>query len=63
MKREYCKPTLFRMELRPEERLAACDWPIGFNFSEVSCVKTFAEVQGWQVVCQNAYNNAPTIGS
>jgi hypothetical protein len=30
MKKSYCKPTFVKMELQPEERLAACDWPASY---------------------------------
>ncbi len=63
MKKSYQKPVMTFMRLRPEEKLAVCEWLVGFSTSGNSCQKTWAEVAGWSAICQENYNNAPVSGS
>ncbi len=62
MKKAYQKPTLTFMRLRPEERLAQCQWPIGF-WSGSSCQQPWADVAIVSSTCMAMYNNSETTGS
>ena len=62
MKKTYQKPEIVFMHLRPEERLAACQWPIGF-WSGASCTQAWSAVPQVSATCISMYNNAPTAGS
>lgn len=63
MKKKYVKPEIIFMKLKPEERLAACDWPVGFMASDGSCQKTWAQYPAMAQMCTSLYNNAPSASS
>jgi len=63
MRKEYIKPEVTVMHLRPEERLALCDWPVGFMGGGGSCTEIWADVPAFAAMCQDMYDNAPTTGS
>jgi hypothetical protein len=39
MKKPYERPAAIVMTLRPEEKIALCDWPTGYMVSTPGCVK------------------------
>lgn len=62
MKKPYARPAVHVMELRPEEKLASCMWPIGFWFGD-SCVSAWKDVGEAQSFCETLYQNAGSTGS
>ena len=64
MKKAYEKPSATWMELRPEEKMAVCEWPIGFTTTGgVGCSQTWSEVSAYSPMCLSLYNNSQTSGS
>jgi hypothetical protein len=63
MKKAYQKPEIVFMHLRPEEKLAVCEWPVGFTSSGGGCAKTWQEVPAYRDMCMSMYNNAVVSGS
>ena len=64
MKKPYERPTAILMELRPEEKMAVCEWPIGFTTTgSTGCSQTFADAILYHDLCLGLYNNAQTTGS
>lgn len=65
MRRVYVKPTVTIMHLRPEEKLALCDWPVGFMSSSGVCDKIMIEVSDpeWSILCTAKYDKAGQTGS
>ncbi len=51
------------MELRPEERLAVCDYPVGFMAGGGACQETWIDVPGVAATCQSLYNDIEATGS
>lgn len=62
MKKLYSKPIVNILELRPEEKLATCQWPIGY-WSGSPCALTWAQVPEDKDYCQAKYNLTPSSGS
>lgn len=65
MRKHYEKPEIVFMQLRPEEKLAACRWDVGFTTSGGNtCTKTFQQMTGTMyTLCMADYNNAAVSGS
>jgi|GEM_PF-1483635 len=64
MKKEYCKPTFVKMELRPEERLALCDWPSpSFSDCTGTCTNNWPSEKDHSNQCKSIHNNATITGS
>ena len=51
------------MELRPEEKLAYCDWPVGFMAGGGACQEIWADVPAYASMCQSMYDDAMASGS
>lgn len=62
MKKKYQKPEITFMELRPEEKLAVCSWPTGYN-NVKTCHKPWSDVPHMYSQCLAASNNSSTSGS
>lgn len=64
MKKAYERPTAIFMELRPEEKMAVCEWPVGFTTTGgVGCSQNWSEVAAYSAMCLGMYNNAQQSGS
>ena len=63
MKKRYIKPEMTIMELRPEEKLAYCDWPVGFMAGGGGCQEIWADVPAYASMCQSMYDDAMASGS